>query len=70
MQHDSVVWLLAILTAPGLLALMLLMEWLESHFARRMVADEVTVALSAARTPEELEAAVARSVARLFPEQR
>ena len=49
-----------------LLALLLLMEWLEQRFAHRMVADEVAVAVTTAASAEELEEMIARSVAPLF----
>ena len=55
-----------LLLVPALLALMLLMEWLEQRFAHRMVADEVAVAVTSAASAEELEEMIARSVAPLF----
>ena len=66
MHSDSVVWLSSVLVVPLLLALMLLMEWLENRFAERMVADQVAVAFSSARSADELEELIARSVAPLF----
>ena len=61
-------WLTAVLVVPALLALMLLMEWLEKRFARRMVADQVAVAFDSAESPDELEELIARSVQPLFNE--
>lgn len=55
-----------LLLVPALLALMLLMEWLEQRFAHRMVADEVAVAVTTAASADELEEMIARSVAPLF----
>lgn len=63
-------WVSAVLVVPALLALMLLMEWLEKRFARRMVADQVAVAFDAAQSPDELEEMIARSVEPLFTDQR
>ena len=68
MHAGSAVWLTALLVVPMLLALMLLMEWLEQRFAHRMVADQVAVAFTAATSAEELEEMIARSVAPLFVE--
>ena len=68
MHAGSAVWLTALLVVPMLLALMLLMEWLEQRFAHRMVADQVAVAFTAATSEEELEEMIARSVAPLFVE--
>jgi hypothetical protein len=65
-----VAWLSAVLVVPALLALMLLMEWLEKRFARRMVADQVAVAFDSAESPDELEEMIARSVEPLFTDQR
>lgn len=66
MHTESAIWLSTLLVVPVLLALMLLMEWLESRFAYRMVADEVAVAVTTAASAEELEEMIARSVAPLF----
>jgi Na+/H+-dicarboxylate symporter len=65
-RAESAIWLSTLLVVPVLLALMLLMEWLEQRFAHRMVADEVAVAFSSASSAEELEEMIARSVAPLF----
>jgi siroheme synthase len=56
----------AFLIVPGLLALTLLMAWLELTFTHRLVKHEVAVAWSSATTPEEVEAAVTRSLARVL----
>jgi hypothetical protein len=63
---ESAVWLSTLLVVPMLLALMLLMEWLEQRFAHRMVADQIAVAFTSAASAEELEEMIARSVAPLF----
>jgi len=63
---ESLVWVTTLLLVPALLALLLLMEWLEQRFAHRMVADEVAVAFTSAASAEELEEMIARSVAPLF----
>ena len=68
MGGESVAWVTAVLVVPVLLALMLLMEWLEKRFARRMVADQVAVAFDSAESPDELEELIARSVQPLFNE--
>jgi hypothetical protein len=65
-RAESALWLSTLLVVPVLLALMLLMEWLEQRFAHRMVADEVAVAFTSAASAEELEEMIARSVAPLF----
>ena len=66
MHAESLVWVTTLLLVPALLALLLLMEWLEQRFAHRMVADEVAVAFTSAASAEELEEMIARSVAPLF----
>jgi len=66
MHAESAIWLSTLLVVPLLLALLLLMEWLEQRFAHRMVADEVAVAFSSASSADELEEMIARSVAPLF----
>jgi hypothetical protein len=66
MHAETLAWLPALLVVPALLALMLLMEWLEKRFARRMVADKVAVAFNSAESPDELEIMIARSVEPLF----
>ena len=63
---ESLIWMTTLLVVPALLALMLLMEWLEQRFAHRMVADQVAVAFTSAASAEELEEMIARSVAPLF----
>jgi len=65
-RGESFAWITAVLVVPVLLALMLLMEWLEKRFARRMVADQVAVAFTSAESADELEELIARSVAPLF----
>lgn len=70
MRSESVIWLSTVLVVPVLLALMLLMEWLEKRFARRMVADQIAVAFTSAESPDELEVMIARSVEPLFTDSR
>lgn len=65
-RGEQVVWVVTVLVIPLLLALMLLMEWLEKRFAQRIVADEIAAAFTTAESPDELERLVARSVAPLF----
>ncbi len=69
MGSESLAWVSAVLVVPALLALMLLMEWLEKRFARRMVADQVASAFTNVDSPDELEVMIARSVEPLFTEQ-
>jgi len=59
-------YLLVLLVIPGLLALMLLMEWLEDHFAQRFVADDIARALLSVSAADEVEAVVAASAQQLF----
>ena len=59
-------YLLVLLVIPGLLALMLLMEWLEDHFAQRLVADDIARALLSVSAADEVEAVVAASAQQLF----
>src|SRR5437763_11798012 len=59
-------YLLVLLVIPGLLALLLLMEWLEDHFAQRLVADDIARALLSVSAADEVEAVVAASAQQLF----
>jgi hypothetical protein len=59
-------YLLVLLVVPGLLALMLLMEWLENHFAARFVADDIARVLLSVSAADEVEAQVAASAQQLF----
>jgi hypothetical protein len=61
--------LAGLMVVPGLFALALLMSWLEQHFTRQMVAHDVARAWEAELTPEQLEEAVHRSVARILPDR-
>ena len=55
-------YLLGVLVVPGLLALLLLMQWLE----QRLVADDVARLLRGVAEADELEARIAVSAAPLF----
>lgn len=66
-MHDSLWWLLSLAVVPGLLALTLLMDFMETHLAQRLIAHDVAQALQTAPTADDLEAAVSRSVAPLLP---
>ena len=59
-------YLLVLLVIPGLLALLMLMEWLEDHFAQRLVADDIARVLLSVSAADEVEAAVAASAQQLF----
>ena len=59
-------YLVVLLVVPGLLALLLLMEWLEDHFAQRLVADDIARVLLSVSAADEVEAAVAASAQQLF----
>ena len=62
-------YLLVLLVIPGLLALMLLMAWLEDHFAARLVADDIARVLMSVSAADEVEAAVAANAQQLFARQ-
>lgn len=59
-------YLLGVLVVPGLLALLLLMQWLEQRFVERLVADDVARLLRGVAEADELEARIAVSAAPLF----
>lgn len=56
----------ALLIVPGLLALMLLMEWLERALTRHMVVDDILLALTGAHPPDEVEVTAARRLANVL----
>jgi hypothetical protein len=60
------VWLLGLFFVPGLLALMLLMQWLEQRLTRNMVVDEILLALTDSYPPDELETTAARRLAKVL----
>jgi hypothetical protein len=64
---NDVTGLVGLLVIPGLFGLALLMLWLENNLTRQMVARDVAAAWDSSLTPDQLEEAVSRSVARLFP---
>ena len=66
-MNVNVAGLAGLLVIPGLFGLALLMLWLENNLTRQMVARDVAAAWESSLTPEQLEEAVSRSVARLFP---
>ena len=63
-------YLIVLLVVPGLLALLLLMEWLEDHFAARLVADDIARVLLSVSAADEVEEAVAASAQQLFARAR
>ena len=63
-------YLLVLLVVPGLLALLLLMEWLEDHFAARLVADDIARVLLSVSAADEVEEQVAASAQQLFARAR
>jgi hypothetical protein len=63
-------YLLVLLVVPGLLALLLLMDWLEDHFAARLVGDDIARLLLSTSAADELEEQVAASAQRLFVRAR
>jgi hypothetical protein len=65
-EAEEMIMLVAVLFAPGLIGFTLLMQWMEVHLTGQLVAHEVQTVWNSALTPEEIEAAVARSTARLF----
>jgi hypothetical protein len=60
------IYLLGLLVVPGLLALMLLMQWLEQHFAYRLVADDIARLLQSESPIDDIEARIAVSAQPLF----
>jgi hypothetical protein len=60
------IYLLGLLVVPGLLALMLLMQWLEQHFVYRLVADDIARLLRSESPIDDLEARIAVSAQPLF----
>jgi hypothetical protein len=61
------IWCLAsFLVVPGLFLLGMLMEWLETHLVRDLLALEIESAWHSSRTPEELELLVSRRAALLL----
>lgn len=63
-------YLLVLLVVPGLLALMVLMDWLEAHFAARLVGDDIARLLLSVSAADEVEAQVAATAQRLFVRAR
>jgi hypothetical protein len=61
------VWCLAaLLVVPGLFLVGLLMEWLETHLVRDLLALEIESAWHSSRSAEELEMLVSRKAALLL----
>ena len=58
---SSAIYLLTLLVVPTLGGLLLLMEWLESHIARVMVADDIAVLLRSEVPVDDLELGIARA---------
>ena len=61
MADGSLFYLLAMLVVPGLIGLMLLMQWLETHIAHRMIADQIAALLHVDGSIDDLEAQIART---------
>lgn len=66
MTGDSLLWLASLLLVPGLLLLLLLMQWLESHLTRRMVGDDIGTLLVALGSDADIEAGITTAAAPLF----
>lgn len=64
--QSQLVSLAALLIAPGLLALMLLMEWLERVLTRNMIVDDILLVLTGSYPPDEVEVTAARRLANLL----
>ena len=60
------VWLVTLLLVPGLLGLLLVMEWLERRFTLNLLAADLARLLSMDLDPAALEAEVTRQTAPLF----
>lgn len=60
------VYLIGLLVVPGLLGLMLLMEWLEHTFAARIVADDIARLLTTEAEIDDLEARIASTAQPIF----
>jgi hypothetical protein len=67
---NDVTGLVGLLVIPGLFGLALLMLWLETNLTRQMVARDVAAAWDSSLSPDQLEDAIARSVAKLLPHRR
>lgn len=63
---SQLIWLLGLLTVPGLLALMLLMEWLEDRLTRTLIVDDILLALTGGYAADEVEATAAARLANLL----
>jgi hypothetical protein len=57
---------LSLLVVPGLLALLVLMDWLERTFAQRQVADDIALLLDEEMEVDRLEATIAKLAQPLF----
>ena len=66
MTGDSFLWLASLMLVPGLLLLLMLMQWLENHFVRRMVADDIGLLLVVLGSRDDIEAGIATAAAPLF----
>jgi hypothetical protein len=64
---NDLLLLSSLLVVPGLLALLVLMDWLERTFAHRQVADEIAQLLEGDIDVERLEAGIAQLAQPLFP---
>jgi hypothetical protein len=58
---SGAIYVLTLFVVPALVGLLLLMEWLETHIARAMVADDIAVLLRAEVPVDDLELSIARA---------
>jgi hypothetical protein len=70
MDPVSLWWLVSLLAVPGLIAVPLLMAWMENHLADGLVAHEVAAAWDSFTSPDDLEEAISRCTARVIPSRR
>lgn len=63
-------WLVSLLTVPGLFGLAVLMNWLEVYFTYQLVADEVAVAWRSTESADDLERTVSLIVERVMRDSR
>ena len=66
MLVNEALLLLSLLLVPGLIALPLLMEWLERTFTQRQVADDIARLIAEDDEADRLEARIASAAQPLF----
>jgi hypothetical protein len=59
--HGDVLYLTTLLVIPGMIGLLLLMQWLETHIARVMVADDIARLLRSEASVDDLEQSIANA---------